>query len=185
MFHKFTVAFHQQTMTKDKLDGIMVDLTSRAAAEAAAEMERERRRDEMLRKERERLLKKGKLTPEERARLEVLLALQALALAKQKLTGILRIVPTEEVVFAGPFSEYACSTIRLTNPSDKHIYYKVLVTNPKHYIIKPSFGILKPGETAISVVIIEQQEVYANMEKECKFLNIKKDIIIIFPYISC
>uniref|UniRef100_A0AC34GLM5 Major sperm protein n=1 Tax=Panagrolaimus sp. ES5 TaxID=591445 RepID=A0AC34GLM5_9BILA len=45
MFHKFTVAFHQQTMTKDKLDGILMDLTSRAAAEAAAEMERERRRE--------------------------------------------------------------------------------------------------------------------------------------------
>ena len=79
-----------------------MDLTSRAAAEAAAEMERERRREEAERKEREKLLKKRILTPEERARLEVLLALQALALAKQKLTGILRIVPPEEVVFLGP-----------------------------------------------------------------------------------
>uniref|UniRef100_A0AC34RCB4 Major sperm protein n=1 Tax=Panagrolaimus sp. JU765 TaxID=591449 RepID=A0AC34RCB4_9BILA len=108
MYHKFPVAFFQPNqMTKEQLETTVRELTSRAAAEAADEMEREREREDEERREREILLKKGKnLTPEERARLEMLQALAQIALAKKNIHGILRVTPPEELVFHGPYTEY-------------------------------------------------------------------------------
>ena len=173
MGHKLTVAFHQpQPQTNENLEARVMELTNRAAAEAAADMEKERKNQEAEKKERDRLMKKKNLTPEERARLEQLLALQQLAWAKQRLTGVLRITPYDEVVFKGPFSEYSCATIRLMNPSDKVVYYKVLVNNPRHYIVKPAAGILKPGDSIFAVVILEQQEYCEKLEQKCKLREI-------------
>ena len=53
-------------------------------------------------------------------------------------------------VCAGPFTDVVTAELKLYNPTDKKICFKVKTTAPKRYCVRPNGGILDPG-ASISV----------------------------------
>lgn len=50
--------------------------------------------------------------------------------------------------FSGPFTEVVQTEMKLTNPSNKKVCFKVKTTAPKRYCVRPNSGILDPGTSA-------------------------------------
>lgn len=48
---------------------------------------------------------------------------------------------------AGSYAEVCKTTLRLTNPSDKRVLFKVKTTAPKSYCVRPNSGIIAQGGT--------------------------------------
>lgn len=47
----------------------------------------------------------------------------------------------------GPFLERTVTSyIKLTNPSNQKVYFKIKTTAPKRYCVRPNCGYLKPKE---------------------------------------
>ncbi|VDK33265.1 unnamed protein product [Taenia asiatica] len=61
--------------------------------------------------------------------------------------SLLKIEPSNELDFFGPFVNVQSSIIKLTNPSTDRITFKVKTTVPKRYCVRPSCGIVEPSET--------------------------------------
>lgn len=48
-------------------------------------------------------------------------------------------------VFAGPFTDVVTTELKLSNPSEKRVCFKVKTTAPKRYCVRPNSGIIEPG----------------------------------------
>jgi hypothetical protein len=77
---------------------------------------------------------------------------------------LLIIEPENELKFRGPFNVSVMSYMRLTNPSDKKILFKIKTTAPKKYCVRPNSGALDPKHT-IEVAIALQPFVFDSNEK--------------------
>ncbi|XP_023013355.1 LOW QUALITY PROTEIN: vesicle-associated membrane protein-associated protein B/C [Leptinotarsa decemlineata] len=55
---------------------------------------------------------------------------------------ILQIEPQNELRFKGPFNVPVTSYMKLTNPSDKKVLFKIKTTAPKKYCVRPNSGVL-------------------------------------------
>lgn len=68
---------------------------------------------------------------------------------------VLIIEPQSELRFRGPFTgSSVTSYIRLTNPSNHKVYYKIKTTAPKRYCVRPNCGSVKPkAVTQIAVTL--------------------------------
>ncbi|XP_063705850.1 vesicle-associated membrane protein-associated protein B isoform X2 [Culicoides brevitarsis] len=77
---------------------------------------------------------------------------------------LLQIEPETELKFRGPFNVSVMSYMRLTNPTDKKILFKIKTTAPKKYCVRPNSGALDPKHT-IEVAIALQPFVFDPNEK--------------------
>uniref|UniRef100_A0A336LKW3 CSON010373 protein n=1 Tax=Culicoides sonorensis TaxID=179676 RepID=A0A336LKW3_CULSO len=77
---------------------------------------------------------------------------------------LLQIEPESELKFRGPFNVSVMSYMRLTNPTDKKILFKIKTTAPKKYCVRPNSGALDPKHT-IEVAIALQPFVFDPNEK--------------------
>lgn len=66
---------------------------------------------------------------------------------------------------AGPFTEVVTSYLRLTNPADQRVCFKVKTTAPKRYCVRPNNGIVDPGHTATIAVMLQPFDVDNQAEK--------------------
>lgn len=57
---------------------------------------------------------------------------------------VLLLEPDSELHFKGPFNDVVTSHLKLSNPTDKRICFKVKTTAPKRYCVRPNSGILEP-----------------------------------------
>ncbi|CAG9859806.1 unnamed protein product [Phyllotreta striolata] len=65
---------------------------------------------------------------------------------------VLQIEPQNELRFKGPFNEPVASYMKLTNPTDKKVLFKIKTTAPKKYCVRPNSGVLDPNSnTEISI----------------------------------
>jgi len=65
---------------------------------------------------------------------------------------VLEIEPPNELTFTGPFTSAVSSFMKLKNPSDKKVCFKIKTTAPKRYCVKPNSGVVDPrNEVAIAV----------------------------------
>jgi hypothetical protein len=65
---------------------------------------------------------------------------------------ILIIEPPMELSFKGPFTQPVTSGMKLKNPSDKSVCFKIKTTAPRRYCVKPNSGSIEPhGEMAVAV----------------------------------
>uniref|UniRef100_A0A7E4UME2 Major sperm protein n=2 Tax=Panagrellus redivivus TaxID=6233 RepID=A0A7E4UME2_PANRE len=83
-----------------------------------------------------------------------------------KAAQILRIEPNDQLPFTGPFTEVVTSKIRLENPTDKVVYFKVKTTAPKHYCVRPNSGLIKPSGSADISVLLQPVDKDAILERE-------------------
>lgn len=68
---------------------------------------------------------------------------------------VLQIDPPNELVFKGPFDDVVTSHLKLTNPSDKEVCFKVKTTAPKQYCVRPNSGIIHPGDTSTVTIMLQ------------------------------
>ena len=50
-------------------------------------------------------------------------------------------------VLAGPFAEVVTSQLKITNPTNKRVCFKVKTTAPRQYCVRPNGGILESKES--------------------------------------
>ncbi|XP_060519774.1 vesicle-associated membrane protein-associated protein B-like [Cylas formicarius] len=77
---------------------------------------------------------------------------------------ILHIEPQNDLKFTGPFNVPVTSYMKLTNPSDQKVLFKIKTTAPKKYCVRPNSGILDPGKST-EIAICLQPFVYDPAEK--------------------
>lgn len=77
---------------------------------------------------------------------------------------MLVIEPANELKFVGPFCTAVSSYMRLTNPTEHVILFKIKTTAPKKYCVRPNCGTLEP-KTTIEIAIILQPFIFDAAEK--------------------
>jgi len=89
----------------------------------------------------------------------------------EKVPQILVIEPDNELVFRGPFKDVVTTILKLQNPSDKKVCFKVKTTAPKRYCVRPNCGLIDPNDS-VNVAVMLQPFDYKdpNENKRHKFL---------------
>lgn len=72
--------------------------------------------------------------------------------------------PPNELRFRGPFTKPVITVLKLTNPTNDFILFKIKTTAPKKYCVRPNFGHVFPNSN-IRVEICLQAFVYDPNEK--------------------
>lgn len=83
---------------------------------------------------------------------------------------ILIIEPQNELKFIGPFSSPVTSFMKLTNPSDSRVCFKIKTTAPKKYCVRPNSGILDPKMTVEIAVCLQPFEYDPSEKNKHKFM---------------
>lgn len=87
-----------------------------------------------------------------------------------KLAQLLNIEPANELKFQGPFRTAVASYMRLTNPTDHDIYFKIKTTAPKKYCVRPNSGMLEPKESQEIAIVLQPFIFDANEKNKHKFM---------------
>ncbi|KAF7270804.1 VAMP-associated protein 33kDa [Rhynchophorus ferrugineus] len=77
---------------------------------------------------------------------------------------VLIIEPQNELKFIGPFTLPVTAYMKLSNPTDKNVMFKIKTTAPKRYCVRPNSGLLEPHK-AIEIAICLQPFLYNPAEK--------------------
>jgi len=72
--------------------------------------------------------------------------------------------PSGELRFKGPFTDVVTATLKLANPTDRKICFKVKTTAPKRYCVRPNSGLIEPKD-AVTVSVMLQPFEYDPAEK--------------------
>lgn len=87
-----------------------------------------------------------------------------------KPTQLLNIEPANELKFQGPFRTAVASYMRLTNPTDHDIYFKIKTTAPKKYCVRPNCGKLEPRESQEIAIVLQPFIFDSNEKNKHKFM---------------
>jgi len=71
---------------------------------------------------------------------------------------VLIIEPQNELKFKGPFNAPVTSYMKLTNPSETTVFFKIKTTAPKKYCVRPNSGKLLPKEVAEIAITLQPLE---------------------------
>mmetsp|Transcript_6785 Transcript_6785/g.18830 ORF Transcript_6785/g.18830 Transcript_6785/m.18830 type:complete len:217 (-) Transcript_6785:80-730(-) len=69
--------------------------------------------------------------------------------------ALLTVNPDDVVVFTKTQMNNPGTSLTLTNVSEGHVAFKVKTTAPKSYVVKPSYGTMKPGEKQEVQIILQ------------------------------
>ncbi|XP_071446649.1 vesicle-associated membrane protein-associated protein B [Hetaerina americana] len=83
---------------------------------------------------------------------------------------ILIIEPQNELKFVGPFCSPVTSFMKLINPSDQRVCFKIKTTAPKKYCVRPNSGILDPKSSVDIAVCLQPFEYDPNEKNKHKFM---------------
>ncbi|KAI1299963.1 Vesicle-associated membrane protein/synaptobrevin-binding protein [Halotydeus destructor] len=78
---------------------------------------------------------------------------------------VLQLDPKAELRFKGPFTEVVTSYLKLTNPSERRVCFKVKTTAPKRYCVRPNNGLVEPKGQAQIAVMLQPFDVENQAEK--------------------
>jgi hypothetical protein len=87
-----------------------------------------------------------------------------------KADQILVIEPGIELAFIGPFTSPVSSAMKLSNPSDRRVCFKIKTTAPKRYCVKPNSGVIDPRQTVQISVSLQPFEYDPNEKNKHKFM---------------
>ncbi|XP_060556548.1 vesicle-associated membrane protein/synaptobrevin-binding protein-like isoform X1 [Ruditapes philippinarum] len=87
-----------------------------------------------------------------------------------KLEQVLLIEPSNELVFRGPFNEVVTADLKLTNPSDKRVCFKVKTTAPKRYCVRPNSGVIESKGSVTVAVMLQPFDYDPNEKNKHKFM---------------
>ncbi|XP_035285309.1 vesicle-associated membrane protein-associated protein A-like [Anguilla anguilla] len=87
-----------------------------------------------------------------------------------KLEQILILDPPSDLKFKGPFTDVVTTNLRLKNPSERPVCFKVKTTAPRRYCVRPNSGLIEPGATVIISVMLQPFEYDPNEKSKHKFM---------------
>ncbi|XP_067308999.1 VAMP (vesicle-associated membrane protein)-associated protein A, like isoform X2 [Pseudorasbora parva] len=87
-----------------------------------------------------------------------------------KLEQILILEPPNDLKFKGPFTDVVTANLKLKNPSEKRVCFKVKTTAPRRYCVRPNSGIIDPGATLIISVMLQPFDYDPNEKSKHKFM---------------
>uniref|UniRef100_A0A1W7R9A0 Putative VAMP-associated protein n=1 Tax=Hadrurus spadix TaxID=141984 RepID=A0A1W7R9A0_9SCOR len=83
---------------------------------------------------------------------------------------VLHLDPQVELHFKGPFTDVVTSHLKLTNPTDRRVCFKVKTTAPKRYCVRPNSGIIEPKQFVNVAVMLQPFEYDPNEKNKHKFM---------------
>ncbi|XP_051554649.1 VAMP (vesicle-associated membrane protein)-associated protein A, like [Myxocyprinus asiaticus] len=87
-----------------------------------------------------------------------------------KLEQVLILEPPNDLKFKGPFTDVVTANLKLKNPSDRKVCFKVKTTAPRRYCVRPNSGIIEPGATLTISVMLQPFEYDPNEKSKHKFM---------------
>ncbi|KAL6255217.1 vesicle-associated membrane protein-associated protein B [Pogonomyrmex barbatus] len=89
----------------------------------------------------------------------------------EKPEQVLLIEPQNELRFRGPFTGGpVTSYIKLINPTNKKVYFKIKTTAPKRYCVRPNSGALKPKDVTEIAVCLQPYDFDPSEKNKHKFM---------------
>ncbi|XP_001512295.2 vesicle-associated membrane protein-associated protein A isoform X1 [Ornithorhynchus anatinus] len=98
------------------------------------------------------------------------MAAAAAAGAMAKHEQILVLDPPTDLKFKGPFTDVVTTNLKLRNPSDKKVCFKVKTTAPRRYCVRPNSGIIEPGSSVTVSVMLQPFDYDPNEKSKHKFM---------------
>ena len=83
---------------------------------------------------------------------------------------VLNLTPPTELRFKGPFTDVVTADLKLQNPSEKRVCFKVKTTAPKRYCVRPNSGIIEPGQHVNVQVMLQPFDYDPNEKNKHKFM---------------
>ncbi|MED6271686.1 hypothetical protein CHARACLAT_022841, partial [Characodon lateralis] len=71
---------------------------------------------------------------------------------------------------SGPFTDVVTANLKLKNPSDRRVCFKVKTTAPRRYCVRPNSGVIDPGATVIISVMLQPFDYDPNEKSKHKFM---------------
>ncbi|KAL2096854.1 hypothetical protein ACEWY4_006061 [Coilia grayii] len=87
-----------------------------------------------------------------------------------KLEQILILDPPIDLKFKGPFTDVVTANLRLRNPSDRRVCFKVKTTAPRRYCVRPNSGAIDAGATVTISVMLQPFDYDPNEKSKHKFM---------------
>ncbi|XP_003975357.1 VAMP (vesicle-associated membrane protein)-associated protein A, like [Takifugu rubripes] len=87
-----------------------------------------------------------------------------------KLDQVLILDPPVDLKFKGPFTDVVTTNLKLKNPSDKRVGFKVKTTAPRRYCVRPNSGVIDPGATVVISVMLQPFDYDPNEKNKHKFM---------------
>jgi len=88
----------------------------------------------------------------------------------EKKTQVLLIEPPIELTFTGPFTQAVSSYMKLKNPSDRKVCFKIKTTAPKRYCVKPNSGVVDPNSEVQIAVSLQPFDYDPTEKNKHKFM---------------
>lgn len=83
---------------------------------------------------------------------------------------VLLLQPQHELKFRGPFSDVVTTNLKLSNPTDRNVCFKVKTTAPRRYCVRPNSGIIDAGTSINVSVMLQPFEYDPNEKSKHKFM---------------
>ncbi|KAF7651760.1 hypothetical protein LDENG_00105980 [Lucifuga dentata] len=87
-----------------------------------------------------------------------------------KLEQVIILDPPSDLKFKGPFTDVVTTTLKLKNPSDRRVCFKVKTTAPRRYCVRPNSGIIEAGATVSISVMLQPFDYDPNEKSKHKFM---------------
>ena len=81
---------------------------------------------------------------------------------------LIRIEPENEIRFTGPFTNTISTTLKVTNITDRKVFFKIKTTAPRSYCVRPNNGLVEPNETGTVQVMLQPFEYNPNDKERMK-----------------
>uniref|UniRef100_A0A5F8G5J5 Vesicle-associated membrane protein-associated protein A n=1 Tax=Monodelphis domestica TaxID=13616 RepID=A0A5F8G5J5_MONDO len=83
---------------------------------------------------------------------------------------ILVLDPPTDLKFKCPFTDVVTTNLKLRNPSDRKVCFKVKTTALCRYCVRPNSGIIEPGLTVTVSVMLQPFDYDPNEKSKHKFM---------------
>ncbi|XP_028308290.1 vesicle-associated membrane protein-associated protein B/C-like isoform X3 [Gouania willdenowi] len=70
----------------------------------------------------------------------------------------------------GPFTDVVTATLKLTNPTDRSVCFKVKTTAPRRYCVRPNSGVIDSGSSINVSVMLQPFDYDPNEKSKHKFM---------------
>ncbi|MGH0160706.1 UNVERIFIED_CONTAM: hypothetical protein FKN15_040016 [Acipenser sinensis] len=80
------------------------------------------------------------------------------------------IEPGSFIIVSGPFTDVVTTNLKLKNPSDRKVCFKVKTTAPRRYCVRPNSGMIEPGSFIIVSVMLQPFDYDPNEKSKHKFM---------------
>ncbi|KAM6918428.1 vesicle-associated membrane protein-associated protein A-like [Xenentodon cancila] len=87
-----------------------------------------------------------------------------------KLDQVLVLDPPSDLRFKGPFTDVVTTNLKLKNPSDRRVCFKVKTTAPRRYCVRPNSGVIEAGATVSISVMLQPFDYDPNEKSKHKFM---------------